>query len=150
MKKWLFVLLAFLYTLFPYDLLPDFITGLGWVDDLIVLGLLLRFLYLKLDKSRRGERADTTAFPKDNREGKASAADDEARSTDRFESRDPYIVLGVDRSDSEAHIKKTYRELVGRYHPDKVTHLGEEFKTLAEKRFKQIQNAYQKIIQVQR
>lgn len=150
MKKWLYVLLALLYIVFPYDLLPDFITGLGWVDDLIVLGLLLRFLYSQLNKRRRDEPIGTTAFPKGKKERGASAADDEERSADRFESNDPYTVLGVDRSDSEAHIKKAYRELVGRYHPDKVAHLGEEFKTLAEERFKQIQNAYQKILQIGR
>ena len=148
MKKWLYVLLALIYTLFPYDLLPDFITGLGWVDDLIVLGLLLRFLYLQYDKTRPGEPVGSTTFPKDKNESKESVTNDEARSADRFESSDPYIVLGVDRSDSEAHIKKAYRELVSRYHPDKVAHLGEEFKTLAEERFKQIQNAYQKILQL--
>ena len=148
MKKWLYVLLALIYTLFPYDLLPDFITGLGWVDDLIVLGFLLRFLYLLYGKKRPGERVGTTTFPKDKSESKESEKNDEARSADRFESSDPYIVLGVDRSDSEAHIKKVYRELVSRYHPDKVAHLGEEFKTIAEERFKQIQNAYQKILQL--
>jgi DnaJ-class molecular chaperone len=36
--------------------------------------------------------------------------------------------------------------LAGQYHPDKVSHLGEEFRQLAEKRFKEIQVAYQELI----
>jgi len=35
--------------------------------------------------------------------------------------------------------------LANKYHPDKVDHLGEEFKKLAEKKFKDIQEAYQKL-----
>lgn len=146
--KWIYILLAILYTLFPYDLLPDFITGLGWVDDLIVLGFLARFLYLQLGKARRDENIGTPGTDQRNRQRGERTVDDENRSNGRFESADPYTVLGVDRSASEAHIKKAYRELVGRYHPDKVDHLGEEFKMLAEERFKQIQQAYQKILQV--
>jgi len=31
-------ILAVLYALSPYDLLPDFIPGWGWIDDLLLLG----------------------------------------------------------------------------------------------------------------
>jgi DnaJ like chaperone protein len=148
--KWLYILLALLYTLFPYDLLPDFLTGLGWVDDLIVLGFLVRFLYLQWGKARSAGHTGTDGTDQRNSRAEERTVNGEKRSASRFESTDPFTVLGVDRSASEAQIKKTYRELVGRYHPDKVDHLGEEFKTLAEERFKQIQQAYQKILQVRR
>ncbi|MBW1817978.1 MAG: DnaJ domain-containing protein [Deltaproteobacteria bacterium] len=42
-------------------------------------------------------------------------------------------------------IRKAYRELANRYHPDKVNHLGEEFRDLAEERFKEVQTAYQEL-----
>ena len=42
-------------------------------------------------------------------------------------------------------LKHAYRLLAGKYHPDKVAHLGDEFKALAEKRFKEIQKAYQEL-----
>jgi len=148
--KWLYVLLALLYTLFPYDLLPDFLTGLGWVDDLIVLGLVLRFLYMQLGKSQRVNSGGPAGFKKKPMGGGESAEDREKDSADRFDSSDPYTVLGIERSASDEQLKKAYRDLVGQYHPDKVAHLGEEFKRLAEERFKQIQQAYQKIQQARR
>jgi curved DNA-binding protein CbpA len=48
-------------------------------------------------------------------------------------------------ADQEA-IKAAYRKLANQYHPDKVSHLGKEFQDLAERRFKEIQEAYQKLV----
>ncbi|UCF58164.1 MAG: DUF1232 domain-containing protein, partial [Deltaproteobacteria bacterium] len=36
--RFLIYLLPILYALSPYDLLPDFIVGAGWIDDLAILG----------------------------------------------------------------------------------------------------------------
>ena len=58
---------------------------------------------------------------------------------------DPYRILGIDRSASAVEIKQAYRELARKYHPDKLEHLGDEFKELAEIRFKEIQKAYQEL-----
>jgi len=54
--------------------------------------------------------------------------------------------LGVDKNASKEEIKSAYRKLAGKYHPDKVNYLGDEFKELAEARFKEIQEAYQKLM----
>jgi DnaJ-class molecular chaperone len=59
---------------------------------------------------------------------------------------DPYEILNVPKGASIEEIKKAYRELANKYHPDKVNHLGEEFKQLAEKRFKEIEEAYRKLV----
>jgi len=40
-------------------------------------------------------------------------------------------------------IKRRYRDLVHKYHPDKVSHLGDEFKELAHRKFKEINEAYE-------
>src|SRR5260370_11036241 len=53
---------------------------------------------------------------------------------------DYYAVLGVARSADEAEIKKAYRKLAMRYHPDKV---GVEEKVQAEAKFKEITEAYE-------
>lgn len=51
--------------------------------------------------------------------------------------RDPYQVLGVPKTASEAEIKKAFRALAKKHHPD--THAGDE---AAKKRFQEISAAY--------
>lgn len=55
-------------------------------------------------------------------------------------ARDPYDVLGVSKKASEAEIKKAFRSLAKKYHPD--TH-GNDSKTV--KRFQEINSAYEVI-----
>jgi len=44
------IILAILYVLSPYDILPDMLVGWGWLDDLAILGLLWRYFYSKKKK----------------------------------------------------------------------------------------------------
>ena len=53
-----------------------------------------------------------------------------------------YEVLGLTPSADFAAIKKAYRKLSMKYHPDKVRHLGEEFREVAEEKMKEINGAY--------
>ena len=53
--------------------------------------------------------------------------------------RDYYEVLGVDRNASEADVKKAFRRLAMRYHPDRNPDQGEE----AANRFKEAKRAYE-------
>jgi len=53
-----------------------------------------------------------------------------------------YAVLGLQTGADFAVIKKAYRKLSMQYHPDKVGHLGEEFKSVAEEKMKEINAAY--------
>jgi tetratricopeptide (TPR) repeat protein len=57
------------------------------------------------------------------------------------ESEDFYAVLGVTATATEAEIKKSYRKMALKHHPDRVQ--GEQEKRRAEKQFKQITKAYQ-------
>lgn len=61
--------------------------------------------------------------------------------------RDPYEVLGCSPSDSDDKIKKAYRRLVARNHPDKFTglDLDKEFLDFSARRFQEIQEAYEHI-----
>ena len=52
--------------------------------------------------------------------------------------RDPYDVLGVGRSASEAEVKRAYRKLAKQYHPDK--HAGDK---RAQAKFSEINSAYE-------
>ena len=56
-----------------------------------------------------------------------------------------YELLGVDRSTSIIDIKKAYRNLAIKYHPDKVAYLGEELKKVANDKFQQLTRAYELI-----
>ena len=59
--------------------------------------------------------------------------------------RDPYEVLGIDRNASRDEIKRAYRELAKKYHPDRVAHLGKEHQDGAEEKFRQVQQAYEQL-----
>jgi DnaJ-class molecular chaperone len=51
-------------------------------------------------------------------------------------------ILGVTTEDSPATIRTKYKELLAKYHPDKVQHLGIEFQEMAERKTKAITEAY--------
>jgi len=56
-----------------------------------------------------------------------------------------YKILEIDTDASPEEIKRAYRKMANKYHPDKVAHLGDELKHLAEEKFKTINTAYQQI-----
>ncbi len=57
---------------------------------------------------------------------------------------DPYRVLGVSRDASEEEIKKAYKALSRKYHPD--ANINNPNKDQAEEKFKEIQAAYQQVM----
>ena len=57
---------------------------------------------------------------------------------------DPYQILGVSQDASEDEIKKAYRSLSRKYHPD--ANINNPNKEEAEAKFKEVQQAYQKIM----
>lgn len=67
------------------------------------------------------------------------ANDNEPYNTKEF---DPYEVLQIPRDATQEEIHKAWVELAAQYHPDKAAHLGLDLQLLAEKRFKEIQRAY--------
>ena len=132
--KWLLTILALLYVVNPFDLLPDIVVGAGWLDDLVVLGLLGYYYY------RSGFR------------GKPFGGQYEQEPDDRRDQTDapsaggvdnPHRVLGVEPDASQEDIRRAYRHLAAQYHPDKVAHLGADLRRLAEQKFKAIQAAYE-------
>ncbi|MCR8747269.1 DnaJ domain-containing protein [Romboutsia lituseburensis] len=54
---------------------------------------------------------------------------------------DYYNILGVSKESSEQEIKKAYKELAKKYHPDK--HVDNDLAHLAEEKFKEINEAYE-------
>ena len=52
--KWLLAALVLLYALSPYDLFPDLIVGWGWLDDIILLGLIW-YLFFRRPRIASGQ-----------------------------------------------------------------------------------------------
>lgn len=59
---------------------------------------------------------------------------------------DPYAVLGVNSSASDEEIKKAYRELVKKYHPD--NYANNPLADLAEAKMKEVNEAYDAIVKM--
>lgn len=134
------ILAALLYLVSPVDLAPDFLPGIGWLDDLIVLGIVAWVMIARqrgqspwdVFRGRMGEpwrRRGSTPHPED--------------LTADFSQMDPYTLLDVSPQASPQEIKAAYKRAVARYHPDKVAHLGREFQDLAHKKLLAIQQAYE-------
>ena len=56
-----------------------------------------------------------------------------------------YKILEIDASATDSDVKKAYRKMAVKYHPDKVAHLGKEIQKTAEDKFKAVNDAYNEI-----
>ncbi len=61
------------------------------------------------------------------------------------ETDSAYKILGVDANATDEEVKKAYREMAKKNHPDLVSNLGEEVREAAEKKFQEINAAYESI-----
>lgn len=62
-------------------------------------------------------------------------------------SENAYKILEIEKSVTDDDVKKAYRKMAKKYHPDKVRHLGKEHQQGAEEKFRQVQDAYDHIQQ---
>ncbi|MBI4573655.1 MAG: DnaJ domain-containing protein [candidate division NC10 bacterium] len=134
------ILAAILYLISPVDVLPDFLPVLGWLDDILVLGILAWVLIAR----QRGQSPWDVFRGRPGRPWarRPSGPRPEDLTAD-FSRMDPYTLLEVSRQASPQEIRAAYRRAVARYHPDKVAHLGQEFQELAHKKLLAIQDAYE-------
>jgi len=56
-----------------------------------------------------------------------------------------YQILEISPDATNDELKKAYRELAKKYHPDKVSHLGDEIKKAAEVKIVELNAAYDAI-----
>ncbi len=61
------------------------------------------------------------------------------------ETDSSYKILEIERTASNDELKKAYRKMAMKYHPDKVSHLGDDFRKTADEKFKKVNEAYNKI-----
>lgn len=130
LPPWLAVTGALLYLIIPWDF--DFIPVAGRLDDLLVLLLAFNYAW----KMKKSSPAGTA--------GGAEAGDE--GDTVAEEETDPYRLLGVKRGASEEEVRKAYRDLLARYHPDRLHHLGEEFRLMAARKTVALNRAYDEIM----
>ncbi|OEU49138.1 MAG: molecular chaperone DnaJ [Desulfobulbaceae bacterium S3730MH12] len=133
------------------SLLEEFKSTFAYEPRLILLELVFQILYTKKDVpedelqiarriaaylaiSAYDQRTIEARF-KYGRQYTAAPGKD---TVDRY-----YATLGLNKSASMEEIKKAYRKLSMKYHPDKVRHLGEEFQKIAEEKMKEINGAYE-------
>jgi DnaJ like chaperone protein len=116
------------------------------IDDIIILGAVYWYFIYRPAKIRAKSQRAYYQEGEGTRRESYQENQKRAQTDKRFSKSDPYEVLGVRRQASIDDIKSAYRKLAAKYHPDKVDHLGDEFRTLAEQKFKEIQEAYQELV----
>lgn len=60
-------------------------------------------------------------------------------------TKDPYKVLGINSTASDDDVRKAYRKMAMKYHPDRVAGMGEEMQRNAAEQMKEINQAYDEI-----
>lgn len=136
----IFIVISIIYLILPVDILPDIIPFAGRIDDLIFPVLL--FLWMK-------KKFGAGIFSNNNKAGNEYGQNENYQQSGQNRSAgarlDPYEILNISRGAGEEEIKKAYRELIAKYHPDKVSHLGEDLQKLAHEKIVQINNAYKEL-----
>ena len=59
--------------------------------------------------------------------------------------KDPYKVLGITKDATDDEVKRAYRKMAMKYHPDRVAGMGEEMQRNAAEQMKEINEAYEHI-----
>jgi len=135
----------------PLDtLLQEFKSIFAYEPRLILLELIYQMLYTKstvpdneLQMARRiGTYLEISAYDQQTIEAKYRYHQQYAASQGRDSAEEHYATLGLNKGADMEEIKKAYRKLSMQYHPDKVRHLGDEFRAVAEAKMKEINQAY--------
>jgi len=145
--KYLIYLIVILYVISGFDIVPEWLVGpIGVIDDVILVGVAYWYFIYRPAKIRAQSQRAYYREGEGRRNESYQEDQKRAQTEKRFSKSDPYEVLGIQRGASTDDIKSAYRKLAAKYHPDKVDHLGDEFRVLAEQKFKDIQEAYQELV----
>lgn len=132
------------------DLLREFRASFTYEPRLILLELIYQIIYTKqppLESELRQARIiagvlEISAYDQRTIEAKYTYRQHRESASEASLEEQYYAVLGLEKGASFDEIKKVYRTLSMQYHPDKVGHLGDEFKEIAEEKMKEINVAY--------
>lgn len=67
------------------------------------------------------------------------------RTTTSSFTKNPYEVLGIKSNATDDEVRRAFRHLAMKYHPDKMEGMGEEVKRNAQRQFQEISQAYETI-----
>ena len=140
--KIILIIFGIAYFISPIDIIPDFfIPYLGWLDDTFVIGIIIYLIrYGKLPYFKNFShlfssfKKNSENFTQNNKEKSKI-------------HKSPYEILGIKKNATKKGIQKAYKDKVKQYHPDKVSHLGEELQKIAKEKFLEIQDAYDFLMQ---
>lgn len=131
-------------------LLAEFKSTFAYEPRLILLELVYQVLYTKtevpedeLEIARYIARyLDIPEYDQRTVEAKYKYGQQYSSSSPGYDqSAKHYATLGLEKGATAEDIKKAYRKLSMQYHPDKVRHLGDEFRAIAEEKMKEINAA---------
>ncbi|NOR25069.1 MAG: DnaJ domain-containing protein [Desulforhopalus sp.] len=131
-------------------LLQEFKSTFAYEPRLILLELVYQVLYTKttvpedeLKLARYiASYLDISEYDQRTVEAKYRYKQQYGTATGQDMSGQHYATLGLSKGASAEEVKKAYRKLSMQYHPDKVAHLGDEFRAIAENKMKEINAAY--------
>jgi DnaJ like chaperone protein len=132
------------------QLLEEFRTGFAYEPRLILLELIYQIIYTKQPPPQNelllareiAGLLQISVYDQRTIEAKYMYRQRQEAATSGQVEEQYYAVLGLEKGTDFVEIKKAYRKLSMQYHPDKVGHLGEEFKKIAEEKMKEINVAY--------
>ena len=145
--KWLPLIIMILYFFSPLDLIPDTFFPAGFLDDLLVILVLIsgspflkKFFSGYLKKFFRVPPSLEEETPSEEEASFEEKGEDQGK---KSSVKSPWEILGVSQEAPLEEIKEAYRKRCAEYHPDKVAHLGLELQKVAHEEFKKIQAAYE-------
>ena len=146
------ILFGLAYLISPVDIIPDLLLPyIGWIDDGVILGTIVylirygrlpNFFFKKQPPFQQPSDRKAADFASNKKSSQAKKPGDHKQQSAPHVPKTPYEILDIDPNASKKQIKAAYRQAIKKYHPDKLSHLGEEFSNLANKKFLEIQTAY--------
>ncbi len=132
------------------ELLAEFRNTFAYEPRLILLELIYQIIHTKqppleseLEQARRmASFLQISVYDQRTIEAKYMYRQQQEAATGMQAEEQYLAVLGLEPGADYTAIKKAYRKLSMQYHPDKVSHLGEEFQRVAEEKMKEINQAY--------